>query len=96
MESLCIKDRCKTTKSIAVTYGLQENSKKDVERQFQNLATDTIRNQNQYTIILGDLNAKHKLNKENYIQQKIRNGELLQDYKEKYRKSTPGNLYQSK
>jgi hypothetical protein len=71
MEILCIKVRCKIYIYIAVTYGLQESSKKeDVERQFQNLATDTIRNRNEHTIILGDLNAKIKLNKVNCIQQK--------------------------
>jgi exonuclease III len=67
-ETLWIKIRSKTTINIAVTYGPQENHRKEeTKRYYKNLTTDTIRQQKEaLAIIMGDLNAKLHINRGEY------------------------------
>ena len=81
-ETLWIKIRSKTTINIAVTYGPQENYRKEqTERYYHNLTTDTIRRQKEASaIIMGDLNAKLKIYRDRCQQEGSRNGTMLQNY----------------
>ena len=68
--------------AIGVVYRKQETaSKEEVEQQFQELTTVTNRMQQKCeVIILGDLNAKIAINKQQCKQKLSRNGSLLQEF----------------
>ncbi len=81
-ETLWIKIRSKTTINIAVTYGPQENHRKEqTERYYHNLTTDTMRQQKEaLAIIMGDLNGKLHINRGECKQEGSRNGAMLQNH----------------
>ena len=67
--------------AIGVVYGNQETASKEVEHKFQELTTVTDRMQQKcIVIILGDLNAKFAINKQQCMQKLSRNGSLLQEF----------------
>ena len=84
IENMWIKVKCEknTELLIGVIYGMQESRKKqDVERQFQELTTQTNRIQKKHpVIILGDFNAKVTINKTNCTQKESRNGTILNEF----------------
>ena len=67
--------------SVGVYYGKQEKDPRDsVEREFSQLRTQITKLKNEGPIILvGDFNAKLKVEKQGIKQEMSRNGELLQD-----------------
>ena len=76
LESKWITLKSASKIAIGVVYGKQETaSKEEVEQQFQELTTVTNRMQQQCeVIILGDLNAKIAINKQQCKQKLSRNG----------------------
>ena len=82
LESKWITLKSASKIAIGVVYGKQETaSKEEVEQQFQELTTVTNRMQQQCeVIILGDLNAKIEINKQQCKQKLSRNGSLLQEF----------------
>ena len=81
-ETKWIKLKTKKPINIAIMYGQQENTPiNQITTQFQELTTNTNRNQvNNEVIIMGDLNAKINIQTNKHTQETSRNGKLLEEF----------------